>query len=194
MKNHLTFVALALALLFSVSAWSKIESQTQLKRTQKKVSNSTSNRIIAQVNSPVPTKLQPTANAKLKSRTDTQAKPVAIVPRPKVPKDHVAIFKGGKYLLIKTKKIAGLELSANCFKDAVKNSQPKCTAADVATVKLDGITSSGPISNPASSLCEQLLGKNYIALSPQGSEFDYCGFSDNSFIDSWTLYEKVMKK
>ena len=113
-----------------------------------------------------------------------------VVPRPKIPLGQLAIFKDGKYIFITTKKVDKLEISTNCFE-----AKSSCTALDVGQTKVTSLQSpTGQVSNPASTLCEQLLGKNFIAIDSKGSEFDYCGFHDGSFVDTWTLLSKVMQK
>lgn len=142
----------------------------------------------------------------------SDASEIKVAPRPKINPGQLAIFKNGQYILISTIKVDALEVSSNCFdlkrqqidtensantrnnsKD--NKSKPSCTAYEIGQTKVTSLQSpTGQVSNPASTLCDQLLGKNFIAIDSKGSEFDYCGFNDGSFVDTWTLLSKVMQK
>ena len=128
---------------------------------------------------------------KIEIQHDSSPTPeLKVVPRPKINPGQLAIFKNGEYILITTKKVDALEVSTNCFE-----AKTSCTALEIGQTKVTSLQSpSGHVSNPASTLCDQLLGKNFIAIDSKGSEFDYCGFNDGSFVDTWTLLTKVMQK
>lgn len=100
------------------------------------------------------------------------------------PGQYTAQFKG-RYHIFEVKEFNKLKLSKNCFN---KKSQPKCQAYDIAKIKVKDVVATVPgQTNPASMHCSRMSGENLIAYDHENKEFDYCRFSDNSLVSSWSM-------
>ncbi len=110
---------------------------------------------------------------------------------PKLANAEFAVFDGTKYRKFSTFIAYGLKLSSEC---KPKKGPIICKAFEASTKKIEKIISPASQMNPASILCNQLGGKNLIALNNAREEFNYCEFEDRSMANSWSLYYKFYPK
>lgn len=104
------------------------------------------------------------------------------------PGQFTALYKG-QYHIFEIKEFNKLKLSKNCFR---KKSQPNCQAFEIAKIKVKNIVATIPgQTNPASMHCARMSGENLIAYDFENKEYDYCRFSDNSMVSSWSMFNNA---
>ncbi len=107
---------------------------------------------------------------------------------PNVKKGSFAFFDGQKYKIFEVFETEELKLSSDC-----KVKPPKkmsCQAYQAVTGKIKETQSSEEAVSPASVLCTQLGGKNFIAFNEKKEQYNFCRFEDQSLINSWSLFYK----
>lgn len=101
------------------------------------------------------------------------------------------VFDGKKYSPFDTFDYKGLKVNSKCGTNAKVN--PKCLA--LAATKTDLPDKNSNFNgSPASELCTTLKGVNIIAFDNTGGEQNFCKFSDDSLINSWTMYYHYFPK
>lgn len=107
---------------------------------------------------------------------------------PKIPvlkKGEYAVFITDAYVIFKTQKFENLELDTKCF----KSKKPQCEAYAMAKIKPKDIQSLGGATNLAAINCENMNGRNMIAVDMQHNEFNFCRYKDGSMVNSWSMYK-----
>jgi putative hemolysin len=123
---------------------------------------------------------------------DTRKTPTAppILPPSNMKAEEMALFDGKtKYDIFKVFKFEQLKLSEDCKPTSGK---PSCEAYK-ATLKM-AKTETKFEGNPASTLCRDQGGTNLIALDSEKNSFEFCRFSDQSMVGSWSLYYSFYDK
>lgn len=107
---------------------------------------------------------------------------------PKLKEGEYAIAQDEKYVVVRFKKFADLELSENCF----KKSQPSCLAYSAKDKNMPSAPMPHPAMNNLAALyCKGQGGENLIGLDLKNREYNFCKFSDGTYVSSWDLYFKV---
>ncbi len=119
----------------------------------------------------------------------------AVAPAPiSVPHLNVgeyAFYNGSQYKIFKIIETEGLKLSSDC---KVNTGKMKCQAYTASTRSMPDVQFSDARITPASQLCSQLNGKNFIAFGSKKEELNYCQFADGSLVNSWSLFYKFFPK
>lgn len=115
----------------------------------------------------------------------------APIPVPQVSEGEFAVFSGTKYKIFKVFEAEGLSLSGDC---KVSSGKMKCQAFAASTKSIADVHFSDARITPASQLCSQLSGKNFIAFNSKKEEHNYCEFADGSLVNSWSLFYKYFPK
>ncbi len=113
-----------------------------------------------------------------------------VIQHPVVPKlkpDEYALFLDDRYIIFKTKKTDELELDLSCY----KKNKPDCLAYAMSKKKIENVQIEHPAMNNMAALnCAKAEGRNLLAIDSRHNEKDFCRFSDNSMVSSWSLYLK----
>ncbi len=104
---------------------------------------------------------------------------------PKLKTGEYALFLNDKYTIFKTQKTDGLELDLSCY----KKNKPECQAFAVSKNRIEDVQiKKTAMNNMAALHCAKVSGQNVIAIDSRQNEKDFCRFSDNSMVSSWSLY------
>lgn len=118
----------------------------------------------------------------------TMSSPIQAPAHAKIPplkKGEYAVFITDAYVIFKTQKIENLELDTKCF----KNNKPQCEAYAMAKIKPKDIESLGGATNLAAVNCENMNGRNMIAVDMDRNEYNFCRYKDGSMVNSWSMYK-----
>jgi putative hemolysin len=106
---------------------------------------------------------------------------------PQLKSDEYALFLTDKYIVFKTKKTDQLEFDLSCY----KKNKLDCLAFEISKNKIKNVQIENPgMNNMAALYCAKAEGRNLLALDHRRNEKDFCRFSDNSMVSSWSLYLK----
>lgn len=123
-----------------------------------------------------------------KEEEEKKSKPAVSHPSvPKLKSDEYAVFIEDKYRIFKTKKYEELEFDTSCF----KGSKPDCDAYKFSQVRpINPPPKHEAMNNFAAIACENITGRNMIALDKDRNEYNFCLFKDGSMVNSWSMYFK----
>ena len=106
---------------------------------------------------------------------------------PQFKNDEYALFLDDSYKIFKTKKFDRLELSEGCFKKA----KPACLALEFSQIKPRKLELKAPGMNNMSAIhCEEVGGRNLLALDNKNNHYNFCRFNDGSMVNSWSMHYK----
>jgi putative hemolysin len=125
------------------------------------------------------------------SKSDDKSKKQKVVEikKPTLKKGEYAIFLDEKYEIFTTVIHNKLEIESKCVK---KNGVYDCLAAKSDSLpKVKTVEVGFGNYHPAANYCNEIDGKNLIAIDHNHSEVSFCRFSDGSMVDSWSLHHKL---
>ena len=125
------------------------------------------------------------------SKSDDKSKKQKVVEikKPTLKKGEYAIFLDEKYEIFTTVIHNKLEIESKCVK---KNGVYDCLAAKSDSLpKVKTVEVGFGNYHPAANYCNEIDGKNLIAIDHNHSEVSFCRFSDGSIVDSWSLHHKL---
>ena len=101
--------------------------------------------------------------------------------------DEYAIFLDDSYKIFKTKNFEYLELTDSCF----KKSKPSCMAYEFSQIKPKKLEMKAPgVNNMSAIHCEEVGGRNLLALDNRHNQYNFCRFDDGSMVNSWSMHYK----
>ena len=107
---------------------------------------------------------------------------------PQFKDDEYAIFLDESYKIFKTKKFEKLELTEACF---AKSARPKCMAYEFAQIRPKKLEMKAPGLNNMSAIhCDEVGGRNLLALDNKNNQYNFCRFDDGSMVNSWSMHYK----
>jgi putative hemolysin len=122
------------------------------------------------------------------AKKDKETKIIEIK-KPTLKKGEYALFWDEKYEIFTTKDFNNLEIDTRCPQ---KKGAFDCLAAKSDSLpKVNTVEINKGNYHPASNYCNEIGGKNLIAIDYKKSESSFCRFSDGSMVDSWSLYHKL---
>ena len=105
--------------------------------------------------------------------------------------NQFVLFDGKKYVPFDTFEHQRMIFSSKC--GSIKKLNSKCLAFSATTQSLSDKESSFN-GSPASELCTTLKGVNLVAFDHTGGEQNFCKFTDDSMVNSWSLYYHYFPK
>ncbi len=122
------------------------------------------------------------------SAAATSAKKGEFAVPPSFKDDEYAIFLEESYKIFKTKKFEKLELTESCFK---KSAKPKCMAYEFSQIRPKKLEMKAPGMNNMSAIhCDEVGGRNLLALDNKNNQYNFCRFDDGSMVNSWSMHYK----
>lgn len=124
-----------------------------------------------------------------KSDGKTKKQTVVEIKKPNLKKGEYAIFLDEKYEIFTTVEYNKLEIDSKCVK---KNGVYDCLAAKSDSLpKVNTVEVGFGNYHPAANYCNEIDGKNLIAIDYLKDEVSFCRFSDSSMVKSWSLHHKL---
>jgi len=125
------------------------------------------------------------------SKSDDKSKEQKVIEikKPTLKKGEYAIFLDEKYEIFTTVEYNKLEIDSKCAK---KSGIYDCLASKSDSLpKVNTVEVGFGNYHPAANYCNEIDGKNLIAIDHNHSELSFCRFSDGSMVDSWSLHHKL---
>ena len=124
-----------------------------------------------------------------KSKDKSKKQKVAEIKKPTLKKGEYAIFLDEKYEIFTTVEYNKLEIESKCAK---KNGIYDCLAAKSDSLpKVNTVEVGFGNYHPAANYCNEIDGKNLIAVDYLKDEVSFCRFSDGSMVKSWSLHHRL---
>ena len=125
------------------------------------------------------------------SKSDDKSKEQKVIEikKPTLKKGEYAIFLDEKYEIFTTVEYNKLEIDSKCAK---KNGIYDCLAAKSDSLpKVNTVEVGFGNYHPAANYCNEIDGKNLIAVDYLKDEVSFCRFSDGSMVKSWSLHHRL---